>query len=254
MIRRYAGVRNGWLSLSLQSSIFACVVRLDLVRSSLVLGNRPRILEDRGKVSGRQCLGTDPGVGRRAAPRGVNEPNRNLFALRDLPPKKVRNGGKVTSRIRRAFHPPVRSFGQGNRGGCLFLEKQPNPRMVSCRYLLFPVLERRRSRTRKTGKRKLHVRLPRGQPHIANQNILALDRRGAHVAAYRERVGSAGWFRLEPCFPIADGICFRCHGLAMEPDRHHFSRLPSPTHEPGDRVAPPRGQKRGSAVAPQQQP
>src|ERR1700680_2559972 len=102
MVRSDAGVRNGWLSLRLQSSILASVVRLDLVRSPLFLGNRSRILEDRGKVGGRQRLGTNPGVGRRAAPRGVNEPNRNLFPLRDLPAKKVRYGGEVTSGIRRA--------------------------------------------------------------------------------------------------------------------------------------------------------
>jgi len=61
-----------------------------------------------------------------------------------------------------------------------------------------------------------------------NQNILALDRPTAHVAAYRERVGPAGWFGLEPCFPIAEAVSFRRHSLAMEPDRHHFSG-PGPT-------------------------
>src|SRR5882762_3633080 len=83
VVRGYAGMRSGRLTLRLQSRILASVVRLDLVGSSLVLGNGPRILEDRAKVSGCQPLGTDPRVRRRATPRGVNQPNRNLFPFPD---------------------------------------------------------------------------------------------------------------------------------------------------------------------------
>ena len=103
--------------------------------------------------------------------------------------------------------------------------------MVGGGDLLFAVLQGRRDGARKPGQGKLHIRLPRSQPHIAHQNILTLDGRGGGVAADGERVGASSRLWVEPCFPIAKGIGLRRDRLAMEADGHALAgerRTPNP--------------------------
>jgi hypothetical protein len=68
-------------------------------------------------------------------------------------------------------------------------------------------------RRRKAGEGHFHIRLPGGEPHVADQQV-GTSEFGA--AMDRERKGAAGRLRLEPGLPQAKAGCSRCDGLVVK--------------------------------------
>ena len=171
-----------------------------IVRARLALGG------DRvGRVEALRVR-VHPRLDAAATPGAVDDADRHAGRLAQLDREVIRGGGKLPHRCRRCRDPfaalqlPLRRAGPGLGN--------------------FEVADQRIARGSDGGvgtfglrQRPFHVRLPAGQPDVADQQIAQFDRRDAIVDAHPQR--TTGGVRRQQDAPVALGIGDRRHRLAI---------------------------------------
>ena len=89
--------------------------------------------------------------------------------------------------------------------------QQPEIRLVGIANLLFAV--RHHGAARKAHQRKLHVRLPGGEPHVADQHVIENDAVGSGNG---ELVRAAGLLGRQVQAPVADTVGLGGSGRALQ--------------------------------------
>jgi len=130
-------------------------------------------------------LHTGPGFHRRAAPGRIDQPHGNTQLAVQLAAEEERSGRKAAHRLGSAHLPLAFAvvlwcFGRTAGNGHM-----ANLRQIGGGLLLFEIAA--------TAHGHGHVRLSRGQPHLAHQDVLQFDR---ILALYLEHVRPAGGKRL----------------------------------------------------------
>ena len=164
-------------------------------------------------------LGAHPGLDRRAAPRGIDQPDRHVELLVQLTAEEVACGREVAHGLRAAKSPVASAIVLRLRGRLAIDGEQADFRVVGRGNLGILVGH--------TTYAHRHVRLARAEPHLADQYVGKLDQVG--LALHLQLQRSAGLERIELERPFSGTVRGYRLGLIAQGDRHLFGRVgPTP--------------------------
>ena len=164
----------------------------------------------------------EPGFHHRAAPGGVDQPDGHALPAGQLAAEEVGDGGEVGGGGGRTHSPGGVVIAQRILGGLLLHQQQPDVGLVRGGDLLGRAVDRR---VGPAFQLDFHVRLARGEPHVAHQNVVERD--GVR-AGHRELVRAARGLRRKPDVPVSQAVRGGLAGDTVEGDGDLFVRR-SPT-------------------------
>ena len=172
---------------------------------------------------GVECLGAGPGLGHRAAPVGLNQADRDMNFLLQIPPKKVADGSEAVptalSDGLRGTNAPI-AFGRIDRhsatragSGDIRNLKQTDVGIIRRRDFCGGIVD--------IADAEFHVGLPGTNPDIANKNIFERDSfRPADIQRIRAACLERADFRQPLAICASNGPGFP----AVEKNGHDFPR------------------------------
>ena len=158
-----------------------------------------------------------------ATPGGIHQADGYVEFLRQIAGEEIAHRRKIAHRSRAAYLPFARYIGQGLYGS-RFLHFEMTDLWVVGILNFF-------SRIGRVFYYPLHIRLPRTDPHLANQHVLHGSRIG--FALHRQLKRATGFHRIEVCAPATIFAGFNFFGLTIKRNSQFLPRIGPPPNGNG---------------------